>query len=791
MGHRPPTRFALPPATLPAPVQVAQVLLLLGCAVFTASTLLRGDAGHVELLDTWLYDALTLTGAGLVAARARLVRVDRTAWALLAAALACAACGDVVYTFLLPPDAPSPSAADPFYLAFYPLTYVALLLLLRGKLRRLPTSVWLDGMVAGLALAAAAAALAFGPIREATGGSRSAVLVGLAYPLGDLLLLAVSAGALAVLGWRTEGRWLLLAAAFVLFAVADTAYLFGTAAGTYVEGTWIDALWPAATMLAARAAWRPTRQLADRDLHGRGVLLTPLVCTAVATALLVADHDLHLPRLAVVLAAGTLCAVAVRLALTFQEVSALAASRHEARTDELTGVANRRALLAALQGCTTTGRPAGAAGPSGPGLLLLDLDRFKEINDSLGHRVGDELLRQLAVRLSAAVRPQDLLARLGGDEFAVLLSPGTDLAAARSMAERLAAALQEPFPLDDVTLHMQASIGIALYPEHCTDRMQLLQRADVAMYAAKRNQSGIAVYRPADDTHSRARLEIAEQLRTAIERGELYCEYQPKVTLRDGSVGSVEALVRWQHPTRGALPPDVFLPLAEQLGLMRPLTLAVLDLALGRLVQWRALDVARELSVAVNLSVTSLLDADLTADVRRLLEAHRLPPSALILEITETGLMSDSSRAGAMLAELHGLGVGLSVDDYGTGYSSLAYLQDLPVDELKLDRAFVHRLTSDPRSAAIVRSTVDLAHSLGLRLVAEGVEDAATLGTLREFGCDIAQGYLHSRPLPAQEMGPWLLRHACRALAAVPARPVPALPGARRPETGLATRLTS
>lgn len=763
--HRRRARPGVAAGTAPRWVRTVQGLLLVGCAVFALSTVLRPGTGHITLLDTWLYDGLTLTSATLVAARAWLVRAERTAWALLAAAMFCSATGDLTYTLFVPEEASSPSAADPFYLAFYPLAYVALVLLLKGALRRMPAAVWLDGLIAGMAMAATAAALAFGPISEATGGSPAAVIVGLAYPLGDLLLLAVAAAALAVLGWRAEGRWLLLAAGFALFAVADTVYLFRTASETYVEGTWIDALWPAAALLAATASWRPSAHVADQDLQARSALLAPLTCTAVATTVLVLDHDLHLPRLAVLLGGGTVVVVAVRLTLTFRQVSALADSRRQALTDELTGLANRRALIAALQQAP----PPGAA-PERVGLLLLDLDRFKEINDSLGHRVGDELLRQLAARLAGVVRAVDMLARLGGDEFAVLLGPGTSVVDAQGVAGRLLEALDEPFPLADVTLHVRASVGVALCPEHCSEPMQLLQRADAAMYTAKREQTGVAVYQPADEMHSRARLETSEQLRESLAGGDgLVCHYQPKVGVGDGSVHSLEALVRWQHPTRGLLHPGDFLPLARETGLMRPLTLTVLDQALAHVRRWRIQN--SSLAVAVNLSVHSLIDSDLPADVARLLAAHDLPAQALILEITEDGLMSDSARARAVLDELHLLGVGLSIDDYGTGYSSLAYLQDLPVDELKLDRTFVRRLSSDSRSAAIVRSTVELAHSLGLRLVAEGVEDEATLAILRGFGCDVVQGYHVSRPLPAAQVADWLAAHAqarSRALTALP-----------------------
>jgi diguanylate cyclase (GGDEF)-like protein len=754
---------ALVPTRAPFAVRAVRWTLSAGIVIFALSIALRPHPGHIGIFDSWLYDGLTATSALAAAGRAWYVIVERRAWLLISGGLASSAGGDILFTLF--PNATSPSLSDLVYLGFYPLTYLALLLLLRARMRRMPTALWLDGVTAGLALTAVVAAVVFGPISAATGGSAAAVAVGLAYPVGDLLLLGVVVGALAVLGWRAEWRWGLLAFGFALYAVSDTVYLFRSAQGSYVEGTWIDVLWPAASVLIAYTAWRPTRQLADRRLVGLAALLPSLTCIAAALGVLLLDHYRPLPALAVALAVGCLATVAARLAVTFREVSRLSDSHRLAVTDELTGLPNRRALLSALA-ATADRKAATDSTATNSGLLLVDLDRFKEINDSLGHHVGDELLRQVSARLARTVRPRDLLARLGGDEFAVLLaSDAAGLRAAHEIATRIVQALSLPFPLDDVTLHVEASVGIALCPLHCDHHGQLLQRADVAMYAAKMARGHVAAYTAAEDPHSRARLETVEQLRAALELGELMCYYQPKVNTSDGAVHSVEALVRWQHPTRGLLSPDQFLPLAEQTGLMRPLTAVVLDLALGQVRQW--LDEGIALVVSVNLSVTNLLDVDLPADIARLLRGHDLPASALTLEITESVLMADSVRAKAVVEALHSLGVGLSIDDYGTGYSSLAYLQDLAVDELKLDRAFVSRLTADPRSAAIVRSTVQLAHSLGLRLVAEGVEDAATLAALQHYGCDLTQGFHHSRPLPADQLGAWLTGHPSARLRPV------------------------
>jgi diguanylate cyclase (GGDEF)-like protein len=432
----------------------------------------------------------------------------------------------------------------------------------------------------------------------------------------------------------------------------------------------------------------------------------------------------------------------------------------EAHHDPLTGLANRRRLIEELES-TVYG-----VGGRDCAVLMIDLDRFKEINDSFGHSVGDDLLCLVGPRLQRALQPGDLLARMGGDEFAVLL-PDADAARAREVAGNLGAALRDAFELDGMPLHVDASIGIALCPDHGRDRSLLLARADTAMYVAKRGRQGFAIWAPDGTPATRDRLETLEQLRTALDTDQLEVHYQPKLDLRTCTVTGVEALVRWNHPERGLLYPDVFLPLAEQAGLMRRLALRVLERSLRDVQQWRASGL--ELSVAVNLSVSNLQDVALPEQVEMLLDAVGVPAEALILEITEDVLMADAARSQQVMAGLRGLGVRLSIDDYGTGYSSLSYLRALPVDELKLDRSFVSHLTSDERAAAIVRSTLQLSQDLGMTMVVEGVEDAATLAALRSWGCVFAQGYHIARPMPAEKFLGWLAeRPAHPALAAVP-----------------------
>ena len=380
---------------------------------------------------------------------------------------------------------------------------------------------------------------------------------------------------------------------------------------------------------------------------------------------------------------------------------------------------------------------------------MIDLDRFKEINDSFGHSVGDDLLCLVGPRLERALQPGDLLARMGGDEFAVLL-PDADAARAREVAGNLGAALRDAFVLDGMPLHVDASIGIALCPDHGRDRSLLLARADTAMYVAKRGRQGFAIWAPDGTPATRDRLETLEQLRTALDTDQLEVHYQPKLDLRTCTVIGVEALVRWNHPERGLLYPDVFLPLAEQAGLMRRLALRVLERSLRDLQQWRAAGL--ELSVAVNLSVSNLQDVALPEQVEMLLDAFGVPAEALILEITEDVLMADAARSQQVMA-------GPAPARRPAVHRRLRdrlLVAVLParaaVDELKLDRSFVSHLTSDERAAAIVRSTLQLSQDLGMTMVVEGVEDAATLAALRSWGCDFAQGYHIARPMPADEL---------------------------------------
>ena len=437
----------------------------------------------------------------------------------------------------------------------------------------------------------------------------------------------------------------------------------------------------------------------------------------------------------------------------YRNASVAVAREHEALHDSLTGLPNRKLLLSQAS-------RALADRPTAPvALLLLDLDRFKEVNDTLGHGVGDSLLALVGQRLRAAAPTGATVARLGGDEFAVLLTD--DAERAQEVAQAVRDGLREPFSVADLRLDIGASLGIAHYPEHAGDFATLMQRADVALYLAKDTRNGIETYSSERDCNSTARLNLLGDLRQALDDGSLTVHYQPKADLLTAQVVGVEALVRWEHPEQGFIPPDLFIPLAEHAGLIRPLTEHVLDTAIAEAAGWAAHGIP--LQLAVNISVFDLYAQGFAPYVASRLAAHRLRPELLQLEVTESVLMADPDRAMPTLTALHDLGVTLSLDDFGTGYSSLARLRRLPVTELKIDRSLTARVAEDPDDMAIARSVVDLARALGLSVVAEGVETEDAWRCLRMMGCDLAQGWYLSRPMPADNLLPWLAQRVVPA----------------------------
>ncbi|MCB2182152.1 MAG: EAL domain-containing protein [Desulfobulbaceae bacterium] len=422
---------------------------------------------------------------------------------------------------------------------------------------------------------------------------------------------------------------------------------------------------------------------------------------------------------------------------------------HDATHDALTDLPNRVLLRdRLLQAINTAQRDNKKLA-----FLLLDLDHFKEINDTLGHYNGDRLLKHLALRLQNVMRASDTLARLGGDEFGILLPIIKESDDVQIVAGKIQKSLRSPFVLEGLKLEVQASMGIAIYPEHGKDVDTLMQRADVAMYVAKQDNQQVTVYSTELDKHTPQKLTLVGELRQAIENEELRLHYQPKIDLRSDSIKSVEALVRWQHPQHGFMPPDEFIPLAERTGLIKQLSTWVIKHAFGQAVAWHKKGM--KLSVAINLSPSTLLDTDFPDAITGMLAMYNLPPHYITFEITEGSIIKDPERAMEILVRLSEMGIHLSIDDFGTGYSSLAYLKKLPVNELKIDKSFVMDMLENENDAVIVRSTIDLAHNLGLQVVAEGVENKETAAHLKSLGCDILQGYHFSKPLSSEDFDAW------------------------------------
>jgi diguanylate cyclase (GGDEF)-like protein len=685
-------------------------------------------------------------------------RSDRLGTLSLGVGLLAWAIGDVIWTAEGSPN--GPSTADAFYIAFYPLAYLAIVRVGRSYSRPHQATVWLDGAIAGLGAAAVTAAFAFDTILGAIGGSAQAVAVNLAYPIGDLVLLALAVATFVVVPGR-PARVLVFAAGCAVMAIGDTIYLVQSSAGTYNIGSLLDLTWPAAMFLMSASVWVPARALVGRSDPGQNPrFVLPALASAASLAILTFGNFTHVSTVALGLAAATCVAVGARMAVSLRRLTRLTTARQkQAVTDELTGLGNRRQLLNELD------RRLASLGADAPqaalALLMIDLDHFKEINDSFGHAAGDAVLKEIGPRLRGIIRAGDVVARLGGDEFAVILDPG-DLAEATSVAKRITAALEQPIALETATLHVGASIGIALAPEQATTPDELMRCADVAMYRAKGLRLNFDVYEAALDDGA-DRLVLMEDLRVATTDGSLTLHYQPQIDLRTGEVLACEALLRWTHPRLGLVPPDQFLPLAEECGLTRRLTAWVLEEAITECARWW--NGGHHAAVAVNLLATDLLHDDLPRHVSELLRVHSLPPRALILEITEQMLMPNPSRAMHVIGRLAADGIVVSIDDFGTGFSSLARLSELPVGELKLDRIFATHLLGHEdgeRDLALIRSAIDLGHALGMRVVAEGIERVELIDLLAGLRCDRGQGFAIRPPGPAQSLDLEAFSHAGR-----------------------------
>ena len=750
-------RRRAPPAlaSAPMPVRVVYALMAALLLAYVVSEATRSSADSWPIVDNWGVAGFELVGSLLCLARGIFVRGDlaisvRAVPLALGAGTLAWSLGDFVIAASAA-EGSTPLLANILYLGFYPLTYVGVMLLLRLNVRRFSAETWLDGVIAGLGAAAISAVFLFHSVLGAAGGDRTVVATNLAYPIGDLLLLALVIGGSAVLPGRRRLPWMMLAFGLGVNTVGDTANLFASGLGATHLGAVLNAVaWPTSVLLVSASVWVSPGTSATRTGFSSPSFAFPALACLGCMAMLFAGSVDHISRAALVLALATLAAAGVRAALSVKSLQRVTSERHrQAVTDQLTTLANRRALFELLEELEQEHHLSG--GPRRPmACLFVDLNRFKEVNDSFGHSVGDELLRQLGRRLHGALRSSDLLTRLGGDEFVVVLLDA-DAEYGAMAAQRISARLQEPFQLGAVRASIGASIGIAVSPDDATDASDLLRCADLAMYRAKVEGKAFAIYNEELDGRGN-RMGLVEDLRVAIAERSLALHYQPQVRFDSGAIVALEALVRWQHPRLGQIPPLEFLPLAEDAELMDPLTELVLDMALAQCARWHA--AGSDVAVCVNLSTSNLLNPELPSLVQAALVRHGLTPEALVLEVTETTAITDFSHSRRTIADLRDLGIVVSVDDFGAGFTSLAYLSSLAVGELKLDRSFISGLAAAPdsRNQALVRSTIDLAHGLGMRVVAEGIEDQPSFELLAELGCDLAQGYLIGAPRPAAEI---------------------------------------
>ena len=627
----------------------------------------------------------------------------------------------------------------------------------RSQVDRVRTNALLDGLITALGTAALFSAI-HGPIEIPDDATAAATLMTFLYPLGDLLIVGVLMAGLSIRSWRMTGTTLALGIGLLSLTGGDALHLRDMVAGDYTPAPAAILIWVLGLSLLAVAPWTRIRVLPPLQEAGRFATRLPTIFALGAVGIHVVDQFQPLSPAALAFSTATLIVAVVRLAGSSREEALLHLSRREALTDELTGLPNRRALIAAAAELLEGEDPERE---NRAVLMLIDLNDFKELNDTLGHGAGDDLLSALGLRMKNQLRPGDFLARLGGDEFAVLIDDFDDPSDAEATAWRMLAVMEEPVSIHDIQVRAGASIGIACAPIHGRSYRELYRCADLAMYRAKTARTGVHVHDGHLDIESVDRsidrLALAGELQRAFAEDEVVAFIQPQVDPETGKLTGAEALARWEHPTRGTLAPIHFINAVEQMNMSRRLTLRMFETTADMAAS--CLAAGLDLSIAVNLTAANLMDDALVDDLSEILRSRGLPFDRMRLEVTEGTVMADADRAIALLKRVRALRIGVSLDDFGTDHSSLSYLNRLPVDELKIDRSFIADMATDPRTAAIVSSSLALAHTLGIRSTAEGVEDADTLAMLAEMGCDTAQGYFIARPMPASEFVDWALAH--------------------------------
>lgn len=723
----------------------------LGTVVFAgyAIWLITGYGDYIPARDMLLYTVLLGIPTVSFAARAILGGRTARAWWFFAVGSALWLVTDATYIATTSSGSDAPQWVDWAYIAATGCFYVGVVLLARAVLPASNSNVWLDGLIITCTVVAVGTLFVPEFLRNFS-GTPIEVFVDATGPMIGLLLVSLLIAVVGVM-WRAAGPmwwWLLVGAASLW--ISDMLWLTELAEQTYDNGALLDLGWPAGMFTMGVAAWWPAAR--NRPLPQLRWAL-PLSVTVAAFAIVLHATQNSTPQITVAFAAAAVLFGAVRSAQAFRAVSRREEAQRQAISDDLTGLANRRGLAATLETNPTSQRA----------LLLIDIDRFKQINDTLGHQAGDDVLLQVSTRLLAAVPPGAVLARLGGDEFAALLGPGSAWEDAVRTAEDLHTALGTPVQARDIEIQVDISIGISFAPQNGTTATELLSSADRAMRRAKVERVGSMVFDQRWESGQAGGLMLMQDLRRALDHGEFVCYFQPQLDVLTDEVVGVESLLRWQHPQRGVIPAGQFLPMLEQTALIRPLTDFVLDASLAQLRKWD--DQGLNLRLSVNLSATNLMDLGLPLRVAQMLTQHRIGAQRLTLEVTETALAGDQERAHVVLGQLHEIGAHLSIDDYGSGYSSLQQVGRLGAQELKLDREFVTGVGQRGDLQSILSATAHLAHGLRLRMVAEGVESASDLDQVRSVGCDIAQGFFISPPRSAEEMSQWLLiQQAERAL---------------------------
>lgn len=734
------------------PLRISSSVLLalacLGLAANVAATVL-GPHHPTTWRDAWLYDGTILAASLSALAATRSHRAAEPGRTVIAVGMVLWSLGDIVWEIYAhnAKTIPTPSAGDALDLAMYPLMYIGLLLVTRARLGRVRPSVRIDGLVVGLG-AASVYSFIFTPVVRTVSGGTAAVVTEMAYPVGDLLLAVVVVGLLASLGWNLDRFLAFFAIGCVLFCVADSHYLLASAAGHYHEGTLFDCGWTSGLVLWSVALRQPQPHASQESSKALSALLTPGALAITSAAVLLAATRVRIPLHVAVLAALAVVAGMVRTAMTFHEVAATAQARRLALTDDATGLGNRRALSQRIR--ATIAQPGAEAHL----LIVLGLNRYRELANAFGHRQADQLMLDVSRRLAGITRETETLVRFGEHEFALWVPAGHQDPSGRSLAERLLFALAVPFPIDAVQVTVRAHIGIARFPDQATTEVDLLRVADMAMMRARNSGADSAVCDVADPDAKRDQILLTEHIRAAVRSDALVCHYQPKVDASNGTVVGAEALVRWRQADGSILGPDHFLPVAREAGLLSEVTRQVVTVAVEQASAWRREGVPVRMSV--NLSIPDLLDTGITTFVARLLERTGLPSDLLMVEVTEETFMTEPEQVHDALVTLHDLGVGVSIDDFGSGYSSLAYLRTVPAEELKIDREFVSGISTSRVDQSIVAAIVSLADSLGIGVVAEGVESQDDVAMLVSLGCPAVQGYAISPPVDAERFRRWL-----------------------------------